>query len=216
MNITPNITWNSVLSPDAFLELKYSGFYGFFDLIPISEGPASFDLGTGRFTDAYWAHYTFDRARTNFQGNVSYFAEDFAGSHSFKFGLEYENLKTDDQARYGLNGAGEGIIYYPYFGDPYPGLPERSGLHAQHVEHQRAHRVCSGRLDDRRSCHSESRCPLRLVEDRFRRRHAARRAHLQRLRAARRHQLRRLRRRSYGSTRFLGSVLRGGSRQLLR
>ncbi len=119
MNITPNITWNSVLSPDAFLELKYSGFYGFFDLIPISEGPASFDLGTGRFTDAYWAHYTFDRARTNFQGNVSYFAEDFAGSHSFKFGLEYENLKTDDQARYGLNGAGEGIIYYPYFGDPY-------------------------------------------------------------------------------------------------
>ena len=25
MNITPNITWNSVLSPNAFLEVKYSG-----------------------------------------------------------------------------------------------------------------------------------------------------------------------------------------------
>lgn len=119
MNITPNITWNTILGPNSFLEVKYSGFYGFFDLIPITEAPGVFDIGTGVLSQAYWGFYTFDRARTNIQGNLSYFAEDFAGDHSLRVGAEWERLLTDDHAQFGPNAAGEHVIYYPYFGEPY-------------------------------------------------------------------------------------------------
>jgi hypothetical protein len=121
MNITPNVTWNTILGPNSFLEVKYSGFYGYFDLIPISEAPAQFDLGTGVLSDAYWGYYTFDRARSNVQGNLSYFAEDYAGDHSIRVGAEWERLLTDDRAEYGPNAAGENWLYYPYFGEPYLG-----------------------------------------------------------------------------------------------
>ncbi|MGD8328860.1 MAG: TonB-dependent receptor [Acidobacteriota bacterium] len=119
MNITPNITWNTILGPNSFMEVKYSGFYGYFDLIPVTEAPSSYDLGTGYLSDAYWGYYTFDRARTNVQGNISYFAEDFAGDHSIRVGAEWERNLTDDNAEYGPNAAGEHYIYYPYFGEPY-------------------------------------------------------------------------------------------------
>jgi len=121
MNITPNVTWNTILGPNSFLEVKYSGFYGFFDLIPVTEAPSQFDLGTGFMSDAYYGFYTFDRARTNIQGNLSYFAEDFAGDHSIRVGAEWERLLTDDHVTFGPNEAGERWIYYPYFGDPYLG-----------------------------------------------------------------------------------------------
>ena len=121
MNITPNITWNTILGPNSFLEVKYSGFYGFFDLIPVTEAPSQFDLGTGFMSDAYYGYYTFDRARTNVQANLSYFAEEFAGDHSFRVGAEWERLLTDDFAEFGPNEQGENWIYYPYFGEPYLG-----------------------------------------------------------------------------------------------
>jgi len=121
MNITPNITWNTILGPNSFLEVKYSGFYGFFDLIPVTEAPSQYDLGTGIMSEAYYGFYTFDRARTNIQGNLSYFAEDFAGDHSIRVGAEWERLLTDDHSTYGPNAAGERWIYYPYYGEPYLG-----------------------------------------------------------------------------------------------
>lgn len=119
LNFTPNITWNSVLGPDAFLEVKYSGFYGFFDLIPISEGPAYVDLGTWILSGAYYGYYTFDRARSNVQGNLTYYAEDLGGDHSFRFGAEWEQLATDDRRLYGEAENGMHVVYFPYFGEPY-------------------------------------------------------------------------------------------------
>jgi len=121
MNITPNVTWNTILGPNAFVEVKYSGFYGYFDLIPVTEAPAQYDLGTGFLSDAYWGYYTFDRARTGVLGSLSYFAEDFAGDHSLQVGAEWERLLTDDQGTYGPNADGENWLYYPYFGEPYLG-----------------------------------------------------------------------------------------------
>jgi hypothetical protein len=124
MNITPNVTWNSVLSPDAFLEVKYSGFYGFFDLIPITNTAAYDDWGDGWLREAYWGYYTFDRNRTAVQANLSYYVEDLGGDHSFKFGGEFEKLVTDDFSRHGpapagTQFAGDYIVYYPYYGEPY-------------------------------------------------------------------------------------------------
>ena len=132
MNITPNITWNSVLSPDSFLEIKYSGFYGFFDLIPITDAAASYDWGSGVLSDAYWGYYTSDRTRTNVQGNLTYYVEDLGGDHAFKFGGEWESLMSKDLSTFGSNEQGEHILYYPYWGEPYvaytqdPGVDHRS------------------------------------------------------------------------------------------
>ena len=119
MSFTPQVTWNSVLSPDTFLEVKYSGFYGYFDLIPISQNTHfNWDLDTGLFTGAYWGHYTFDRSRSDFQGSLSHFADDWAGSHSFKFGVEFERNSTDDHNVYSTKD-GLSIQYVSYFGAPY-------------------------------------------------------------------------------------------------
>jgi len=124
MNITPNITWNSVLSPYAYLEVKYSGFYGFFDLIPQTDTAGYYDWGNGWLTEAYWGYYTYDRTRSSVQANLSYDVQDMGGDHSFKFGGEYERLVTDDQARHGPAPAGsqfdgQRVLYYPYWGDLY-------------------------------------------------------------------------------------------------
>lgn len=137
MNITPNVTWNSVLSPNAFLEVKYSGFYGYFDLIPFIDLPQSREDTTNYYSGGYSGHYAADRSRTNFQGSLSYFADEWGGDHSFKFGAEYErntmlnswqynaNLKTltvvgDDFPGGQTFAPGElGLIYYTYLGDPY-------------------------------------------------------------------------------------------------
>jgi len=135
MNITPNITWNAVLSPDAFLEVKYSGFYGYFDLIPFVELPSTQEDTTNIFTGGYYGHIAADRSRSNVQGSLSYFAEDFAGDHSFKFGAEWERNTTVNTFQYNaslmpltveLDGVtqsfaagGLGISYITYLGDPY-------------------------------------------------------------------------------------------------
>ena len=135
MNITPNITWNAVLSPDAFLEIKYSGFYGYFDLVPFVDLPQSIEDTTGLVTGGLDGHFGADRSRTNIQGSLSYFAEDFAGAHAFKFGAEWERNSMANIFQYNasiapltldLNGdifdigaGGVGISYYTYLGDPY-------------------------------------------------------------------------------------------------
>jgi hypothetical protein len=135
MNITPNITWNSVLSPDAFLEVKYSGFYGYFDLVPFVELPSFQEDTTNIFTGGYYGHIAEDRSRSNVQGSLSYFAEDFAGDHSFKFGAEWERNTTVSTFQYNaslmpltveLDGVTQtfaagalGVSYITYLGDPY-------------------------------------------------------------------------------------------------
>jgi len=137
MNITPNITWNSVLSPNAFLEVKYSGFYGYFDLVPFVDLPQSIEDTTGLITGGLDGHFGADRSRTNFQGSLSYFAEDWGGDHAFKFGAEYERNSLVNSFAYNASllpntlvgsdfGAGEtfaagslGMSYVTYLGDPY-------------------------------------------------------------------------------------------------
>lgn len=131
LNVTPNITWDSILSPDAFLEVKYSGFYGYFDLEPFVDLPSSLEDTTGILSGGYAGHFAGDRSRSNIQGSVSYFAEDFAGDHAFKFGAEWERNTMVDTFQYNANVDsvtvdGEtfapgtlGIAYVTHLGDPY-------------------------------------------------------------------------------------------------
>lgn len=135
MNITPNITWNSVLSPDSFLEVKYSGFYGYFDLIPFVDLPQTVEDTTGIVTGGLDGHFAADRSRSGVQASLSHFAEDFAGDHAFKFGAEWERntlantwqynanlapvtLNLDGDV-YNIGAGGLGISYVTYLGDPY-------------------------------------------------------------------------------------------------
>ncbi|MFQ5743136.1 MAG: carboxypeptidase regulatory-like domain-containing protein [Acidobacteriota bacterium] len=119
INLTPNVTWDSVLSPNSFFEFKFSGFFGFFDLVPVSQGADLYEVTTGIYSGAYWGQYAFDRGRTNVQGNLSYFAEDFAGDHSFKFGAEFERNVTDDKSFFGESPSGLNGAFLTYLGEPY-------------------------------------------------------------------------------------------------
>jgi len=131
MNITPAITWNSVLNPNMFLEVKYSGFYGYFDLIPFTDEPSTFDGGYWFYFGGYAAHWAEDRSRTNIQGSLSYYVEDWGGDHSFKFGAEWERNGQTSSGQYNANlntitVLGQeytpgtlGIYYYAYYGNPY-------------------------------------------------------------------------------------------------
>ncbi len=136
-SITPNITWNSVLSSNAFLEVKYSGIYGWLDIIPKNDLPQFFEDTNNIRSGGYGSSDALNPARTNIQASLSYFAEDWAGDHSFKFGAEYERVVDSFQFAYKGNlspltivgsdfGDGEtfaagdiGISYITYLGDPY-------------------------------------------------------------------------------------------------
>lgn len=131
MNVTPNITWNSVLNPNMFLEVKYSGFYGYYDLIAFTDEPTIWDGGYWFYFGGYAGHYADDRSRTNIQGSLNYYVEDWGGDHSFKFGAEWERNGQTTSYQYNANldtievmgqeyAPGTlGLYYYNYYGSPY-------------------------------------------------------------------------------------------------
>lgn len=81
-----------VLTDDIILEGRYSHFTGGFDLDGRDmSGHIYRDYDTGDFlqpTNDKYTHY--DRPRDTVLGTVNYFNDDLGGSHSMKFGGEYE------------------------------------------------------------------------------------------------------------------------------
>ena len=114
--LTPNITWNYIVDDSTFFEVKYSGFYGYFAREPVSDGPMIIDFPSG-IRSGGASVFTADRARTDVQANVSHFAEDLAGQHSFRMGGEYERLTSDEPFTWSAHE--NHFFYYTYFGQPY-------------------------------------------------------------------------------------------------
>jgi hypothetical protein len=106
-----------VLSDSLIFEGRFAGFRGGFDLIPRNPGPmyrdyTSYDhlLIDGQAHLSRSDLYT--RNRDNLLLSANYFNDDLKGSHSMKFGLEYESHMGDRFYTHTEN------IYYRY-GNPY-------------------------------------------------------------------------------------------------
>lgn len=111
-----NANWRKVFGSSTFLEAKFLGYWGYYDLNPVSQAPNHLDGETGARTGGagYWAQY--DRTRNQLNLSLS----KYAGNHSFKFGAEIERSNTRNRFAYVPLGPGLPTGYfYDYGGLPY-------------------------------------------------------------------------------------------------
>jgi hypothetical protein len=105
--------WRHVFGANTFSEIKYTGWWGFYDLNPEVNRPGHEDVGNGLFSVSQGWFYYADRDRNQVNGAISHYADKF-GRHEFKFGAELERSMTRD--RYGFV---DNIKFYDYYGAPY-------------------------------------------------------------------------------------------------
>lgn len=116
-----NLMYSWIMSPNAYLELKTSGFIEERLTLP-REGmgadlntPQHYDWATDLWSEGVW--WPGERSYSRFQAtaSLSYFAEDFlGGDHDFKIGIQYNKSRSDIVAGY----AG-GKEYWDWYGYPY-------------------------------------------------------------------------------------------------
>ena len=111
-----NVQWRKVFGSSTFLEAKFLGYWGYYDLNPVSDAPAHIDGATGAYSGG--AGYWYQADRTRNQLNVS--LSKYVGSHSFKFGAEIERSNVRNRFAYSPLGPGLPTGYfYDYGGQPY-------------------------------------------------------------------------------------------------
>jgi hypothetical protein len=105
--------WRHIFGSNTFSEVKYTGWWGFYDLNPKVNAPQHNDGGLDRISVSQGWHYYADRGRNQVNAAISHHAEAF-GRHDLKFGLEIERSKTRDRYGYAKN-----TYYYDYGNQPY-------------------------------------------------------------------------------------------------
>jgi outer membrane receptor protein involved in Fe transport len=115
-----------ILSPSTFFDIKSNYFEGIYYLDPeVGTQPyARFDLNDNMRYDSAGYFYYADRSRFGTNASMTHYAEDFlAGSHDFKFGVEFE--RSWARSRFGYTGSGgplgDNIYYVDYVGYGYTG-----------------------------------------------------------------------------------------------
>jgi len=112
----PEYVWMNqyrhIFNSNTFAEVKYTGWWGFFDLNPKTTVSAHFDE-TGLVHGSQGWFYFADRTRNQVNSSITHYADKF-GRHELKFGAEFERSTTRD--RYGYN---NGFTFYDYGGVPY-------------------------------------------------------------------------------------------------
>ncbi len=146
--------WRHIFSSQTFAEVKYTGWWGYYDLNPEVNKPGHFDGATGQYSISQGWHYYADRSRDQVNASISHYADKF-GKHELKFGAEFEHSKVRNRYGYASNA----------------NFPQRrlllrlrrravSGLQLRlrRVGDQQPHeRVRAGLLEDRRSADDQSR-----------------------------------------------------------
>lgn len=114
-----NAQYRKVFNASTFLEAKFTGWWGYYDLNPVSQAPTHYDpdppAGMPSYTGG--AGYTgqYDRTRNQFNVSLSKYAQMY-GTHNFKFGMEIERSTIRDRFHYS---GSMGVMYYDYQGAPY-------------------------------------------------------------------------------------------------
>ncbi|HEY3380393.1 MAG TPA: TonB-dependent receptor [Vicinamibacterales bacterium] len=109
-----NAQYRKVFNASTFLEAKFTGWWGYYDLNPVIQAPAHLDGETGAYSGGAGTYSQYDRTRNQLNAAVSKYAQ-LAGSHNFKFGAEIERSSIRDRYHY----VSPGVYYYDYGGQPY-------------------------------------------------------------------------------------------------
>lgn len=110
-----NASYLHIFSNTTFLEARLGGFRRFAHEGGSSEPAPHVDLATDMITGNYPEYWKNIRRRIDLNATISHHAEDFlAGSHDFKFGVEYGRMPSHD-----WRGYPGGKFYEDYNGEPY-------------------------------------------------------------------------------------------------
>lgn len=114
--IVVNLSGQHLFSDYTFMEAKIAYFDGYYALEPYAgrDTPGHGDWGTSEYTVNARDFYRGDRSRLQANVAVTHHAEDFMGTHDFKFGADFIHVTQRDQ--YGYNG---GSYYGDWYGEPY-------------------------------------------------------------------------------------------------
>jgi len=118
-----NVNYRRVLGATGLFEAKVLGWWGYYDLNPVSPNPMHYEADPAPGAPTYWggAGYTaqYDRTRTQVNAALSKYVQ-AAGQHSFKFGIEIERSDIRDRFQYsGASAAAPTGVYYYDYGGPY-------------------------------------------------------------------------------------------------
>ena len=137
----PEYVWMTqfrhVFNSNTFAEVKYTGWWGFYDLNPETKVSKHIDEN-GLITGSQGWFYYGDRTRDQVNGSLTHYADKF-GRHELKFGAEIEHSTTRD--RYGYNNNlyfydSGGVPYYAYsYGYDLSATNTRQSLFAQDSWH---------------------------------------------------------------------------------
>ena len=112
-----NASWVSIFNAETVVDARYSGYDSRFNSTGRNgDIPQHLDANTGIRSANAKLHNLRDRQRNQLNASLSHYARDFiAGSHDFKFGIEYE--RSIGNTIYGYNGGkyyydGVGLNYY--------------------------------------------------------------------------------------------------------
>jgi outer membrane receptor protein involved in Fe transport len=102
------VQWRHLFGTRTFSEVKYTGWWGYYYLDPISNIPTAYDITAGGYTGGPLYYYRADRGRNQLNASLSHYAEAF-GKHDLKFGVEIERSRVRSQ--FGYN---SGLYYIDY------------------------------------------------------------------------------------------------------
>lgn len=119
---TWNIFYTWLISNNAYLQLKYGGYWSDDNYLPIYSDlntPGWYDWDTGIYSKGVWWPWYYEVSRHQAHANLSYFAEDFlGGDHDFKVGIQYNRGKADTHGGY-AGGRAYSTYTYEYYGYDY-------------------------------------------------------------------------------------------------
>ena len=113
----PMATWQHIFSPNALLEVRFMGYYGYYDLVPRNDLPVIVALEDFSITQSYWYYMHNGRGSSEVKADYSYYAEEWAGTHDFKVGIHYQNAYMHTILKYGLDEFGQPAYYYSWGGE---------------------------------------------------------------------------------------------------
>jgi hypothetical protein len=131
-----NAQWRKVMGANTFLEAKFTGYAGYYNLDPVDPSHFTYDADLDEYSGGGGGLYAADRSRNQVQASLTRYADAF-GRHSLKFGAEIERSHVRSQYQpYGPEGfyvlAYSGVPYYRVsYGYDVQGDNRRTSLYAQ-------------------------------------------------------------------------------------
>lgn len=108
----PEYVWMTqarhLFNSSTFAEVKYTGWWGFYDLNPETKVSKHVNVDTNLVTGSQGWFYYADRGRDQVNASLTHYADKF-GRHELKFGAEIE--RSTVRNRYGYN---NGVVFYEY------------------------------------------------------------------------------------------------------